>query len=166
MLAKPIYITAMLGLLYATSAHSAEIYKCKDAKGQMTFSQFPCGADAKKIVIDSHTPTQDEIDSTQSANSQNRTLIQQGEKSRYSNSLYARLDDAKQHMLHLVEQRNKEMAVLRYKKSLANNNLAGAVYENSISTEMQAVSDKYATDILATQRAIASLNQQINQLNR
>ena len=45
-----------------------------------------------------------------------------------------------------IEQRNRRMQSeldgLRYRKSFANNNLAGATYEQSLSTEMQAVTSR------------------------
>lgn len=47
----------------------------------------------------------------------------------------------------VIDSRNRrmqmEMESLRYRKSFANNNLAGATYEQSLSTEMQAVATRY-----------------------
>lgn len=52
---------------------------------------------------------------------------------------------------------NAELAALRAKKAQANNNLAGAVWENSISEEMTAVVGRYDVRIRAIQGEIERL---------
>ena len=56
--------------------------------------------------------------------------------------------------------RDTELERLRAKKALANNNLAGAAYEQSISTEMQAVVAKYNGEIQAAREDLQQLQQQ------
>lgn len=52
---------------------------------------------------------------------------------------------------------NAELAALRAKKAQANNNLAGAVWENSISEEMTTVVGRYDLRIRAIQGEIERL---------
>lgn len=52
----PIYIRTPLALsliacAIATAAHSAEIYRCTDAKGVVVFSETSCGRDARKLDL-------------------------------------------------------------------------------------------------------------------
>lgn len=63
-----------------------------------------------------------------------------------------RIKDVEAQIAHgegAIAQRNVQMegelAELRRKKGLANNNLAGATWEQSISSEMQAIVQKYKT---------------------
>lgn len=50
-----------------------------------------------------------------------------------------------------------ELAALRDKKSYANNNLAGAAWQQSLSTEMEAAVGKYQAKIKTAQDAIDAL---------
>jgi len=59
-----------------------------------------------------------------------------------------------------------QLVALQRKKSLAKNNLAGATWEQSISTEMQAISERYRTRIQITQDRIVSLHKQADDLSR
>ena len=55
---------------------------------------------------------------------------------------------------------NGELSALRQKKSYANNNLAGAQWQTSISEEMSAVTAKYQTMIDAEKDRLAHLREQ------
>ncbi len=55
-----------------------------------------------------------------------------------------------------------EMEALRAKKGYARNNLAGATWEQSISTEMQAVASKYNADINNKREQIRMLQAEID----
>lgn len=67
--------------------------------------------------------------------------------------------DSEQEIDGYRAQMDRELAALQYKKSQANNNLAGATWEQSISTEMQAVSEKYRTKIQIARDRIVDLRQ-------
>ena len=56
------------------------------------------------------------------------------------------------------------LAALSRKKRLAKNNLAGATYEQSISSEMQAVSDRYRTKIQVGQDRVTRLRGDASEL--
>jgi len=64
-----------------------------------------------------------------------------------------------------------ELAILRSKKSYANYNLPGAIWERkarekSISTEMRAVSDKYQTRIQVARDKIAQLRKDAAEIGK
>ena len=159
---KSLIVISMVSIFYISTAN-ADIYQCKDKQGHTVFSQLPCATDAKKITVKTYTPTQYEIDGTKAANSQNQKLIEQGQAERHANNLQNKLSAAQQRLHDLKEKRDLELNSLRSKKALANNNLAGAVYENSISNEMRAISEKYSADITTTQQQISDLQKEINQ---
>lgn len=57
---------------------------------------------------------------------------------------------------------NAEIAQLERKQRKAKNNLAGAQYHNSLSTQMQAVTQKYTALIDTKREIIKSHQQQLN----
>ena len=57
-----------------------------------------------------------------------------------------------------------ELATLKHKKGYANNNQAGATWEQSISTEMQAVIEKYKTKISLAQGNLDRLRKEQDSL--
>src|SRR5690554_3435232 len=59
----------------------------------------------------------------------------------------------------------RELAVLQGKKRSANNNLAGAQWETSISNEMQAVTTKYNSLISTEQSRLDAQRQQLQPVN-
>lgn len=59
-----------------------------------------------------------------------------------------------------------ELDALRRKKLLAENNLAGATYEQSISSEMQAASEKYRIQIQVAQDRVAQLRAEAADLRK
>ena len=67
---------------------------------------------------------------------------------------------------HYQSSLDHDLAVLRSKKALANNNLAGATWEQSISTEMQSVSDKYKVSIQIAQDQMSQLRSEASELRK
>ena len=57
-----------------------------------------------------------------------------------------------------------EMSALEYRKSSARNNLAGAVYLQSLSTEMQAVTSRHGVDISTKQDRVKKLREDLVQI--
>ncbi|WP_290613977.1 hypothetical protein [Arsukibacterium sp. UBA3155] len=64
----------------------------------------------------------------------------------------------------LQSRRDIEITKLRQSKLQANNNLAGAVWEDSVSKEIAAISAKYDTDIRALDSKIDRLSKQLRRL--
>ncbi|MCG8053858.1 MAG: DUF4124 domain-containing protein [Candidatus Thiodiazotropha endolucinida] len=125
----------------------AEIYKCLDEHGKPTFSQRPCGDSAEVITVkpqkrSNPTPSSREEYSEQLEAINTRTEIKKLERE---------ISKLKARKRSLTRKMDAELAALRQKKLYARNNLAGATWEDSISSEMQAVSASYKTKIQATQ---------------
>jgi hypothetical protein len=59
-----------------------------------------------------------------------------------------------------------ELGALERKKLYAKNNLAGATWEQSISTQMQAVNEKYRTKIQVVNDRATSLRREAEQLKQ
>lgn len=133
-----IFIMGICGII--ANPASADIYKCTGSNGVVTFSQMPCGHDAKKIQVETAEPTAAAAaQSRKDIDSMNKTVAE---------SAYQRQLQAKRNRIQeLIDERDRKLSALRYKKQYANNNLAGATWEKSISDEMQAVTMRYSTDI-------------------
>lgn len=130
--------SAIAGVLLISTPAVAQIYQCTDERGQTVFSQRPCGGDAKKV----------EVEVTGSGlslggNDGFEKVLSSNEK----RELERRLRSVEAEADSLTDQRNRELAALRQKKALSANNLAGATWEESISTEMQMVADNYNDQI-------------------
>jgi uncharacterized small protein (DUF1192 family) len=144
-------------LLVATSAH-AQVYKCR-INGQMVFSDQPCAADAKPIDVrpasgrgaDS-TPAPGAAPINASNNPQ--ALIARMERDRRIRDLEYDIRARRARIGEEQAAMEREVAALRGQKSRANNNLAGATWEKSISEEMSATVARYDVRIRALQDEI------------
>lgn len=125
------------------------INKCVGADGKVSYQAQPCvGAATKTINIKTPAAASPKPESVPSAaapaaqSSEQRTLANFARDRRIRE-----IKDKITGLENDVEQRNRrmqaEMDALQYKKSFANNNLAGATYQQSLSVEMQAVATRY-----------------------
>ena len=73
------------------------------------------------------------------------------------------VSNAQARITQLIQERDAKLAALRDKKSYANNNLAGATWEKSISDEMQAVAQRYNADIANAREDLRALNKSSDQ---
>lgn len=137
-------------LVAATLSSQAAVYKCTDAKGNVTFSGMPCAKDAKPIEVKISGPTEEAVNESQARIDAMESAQAEGRKQRQIQVL-------KDEIKKKQRQRDKELARLRNKKTYANNNLAGATWEESISTEMQAVTLRYQGEIDSLNQEIAAL---------
>jgi predicted RNase H-like nuclease (RuvC/YqgF family) len=137
----------------------AEIYKCIDQKGKTTFSEHPCGDSAEIITVKTTQPAHPAKSvSDYSAELEaisTRTNIRKLER---------RIDKLETRKRSLHRKMDAELAALRKKKLRANNNLAGAAWLASISSEMKAVSASYTTKIESTQDQIDQSQRDLEEL--
>ncbi|MFM4976318.1 MULTISPECIES: DUF4124 domain-containing protein [Aeromonas] len=127
----------------------AEIYKCTN-NGNVTFSDIPCTNNAQPIEVNVYIPSDDIV---AMANQQTQDIEQNlatSKKQRQIDTLHSEIETKKL-------KRDNELRLLKSKKGLAANNLAGATWENSISAEMQAVTLRYQGEIDALNTQIAVL---------
>jgi hypothetical protein len=141
-------------LAFACSGATAQ-YKCVDAKGNTSFQQTPCPASAKeqKVRVFSGeaqrqtTPRASPVPPQLSADQRILANIQRERRLEDRAQAIDNLERQINYIESVIDKRNiqlaSEIAALQHKKTYAKNNLAGATWEQSISTEMQAVTQKY-----------------------
>lgn len=140
-------------------SYAAQMHVCTDAAGNKSFQQMPCQNSAKAEVknlepaamVGTVSPGSDQFyENARQFNTQEQ-LKREIRKS--ENKL-------KQYQAAM----QNELAILKNKKRAANNNLAGAQWESSISTEMQAVTTKYNSLMTTEQAHLERYRQQLKRL--
>lgn len=142
--------------LVVASCTAAAQYKCVDSAGKTTFQQTPCPAAEKEQKIrvpggDAARPPAS-APASQPALTPEQRLLANIERERRQEERAQSIDNLERQIAYLqdlINRRNGQMAAelagLQAKKSSARGNLAGATWEQSISSEMQAVTQKYKT---------------------
>lgn len=133
----------LLLCVFSGFAQAGQYHVCTDVDGKKSFQAMPCNDteqaevreyEVRKSLGDSGPsvglPTDSDIYKQMKADNRRAQLKRDIRKSELAIERYQ-------------GQMTTEMALLRKRKGRANNNLAGATWEQSISAEMQAVSDKY-----------------------
>ena len=128
---------------FSSCSLAGHYHVCTDANGKKSFQAMPCNDteqaevreyEVRKSLGNSgpsvELPTDSDIYKQMKADNRRAQLKRDIRKSELAIERYQGRMTA-------------EMAALRSRKVRANNNLAGATWEQSISAEMQAVSDKY-----------------------
>ena len=137
-----------------------DIYRCTE-NGKITFSQMPCSKNAKQQVIKDEPIRKLKPAQSSSTGVANEVSIKRTE-------LYILEQRIVRHN-HKIEKLNKkmdkELAVLKKQTTYANNNLAGANYQNALSSEMIAVTNKYKSLIDTELRAIEALQTKIKNIS-
>lgn len=147
----------------ACAAASADVYKCKK-DGKTVFSDQPCSQGAEKINVKPATGHADAV-SEADAVAASKAFVEKTNTNAKRNALDADIERAQDRINSLQNGRDRELAALREKKQRANNNLAGAVWEQSISNEMIAVTDSYNSKISAAERTLTDLRTKRAALN-
>ncbi len=148
MLKKAVLI---LVLSCVSSAEATSIYKCIGESGRTEFSQAPCSDSAEHLIID--VP---KIGTTGSTNA--RKVLDDIEKSNRLREINRETKKLEKGISNYQKEMDSEIRRLRDKKMYAANNLAGATWEESISTEMSAIVASIKTKIDAAREKIKSLN--------
>lgn len=133
----------------AVSASHAQ-YKCVGKDGAIGFQQTPCAAQSQQQKLDVKVP----VPATPAATppkaagepmNVDQRMARDMERERRIRELRVEISQTEDAMNRRNQQMSTELETLRAKKPLAKNNLAGATWEQSISQEMQAVTQKYKT---------------------
>lgn len=141
--------TAILATALAGTAQ-AEIYKCEGPNG-IQFSDKPCeGTPSEEVQVDYAEPTAEQRAMTEQTRAATGRMVEEVDHQRAVRTLESRI-------ARLKGERDDEIGALRRKKRYANNNLAGATWEQSISEEMKAVAQRYNADIQAARDRLDSL---------
>lgn len=157
-------IVGLVAFLGVCGVAQAQVYKCTDAKGRITYQAAPCpqGASAAAVGIRTAPAPAAAGGAPEAAPAPDtvETLRRQADtaaKVRRLQAIERQLRSADARIGTLQARMGDEMERLRQAKRRAYNNLAGATLEQSLSTEMQAVASRYDAMIRAEQDMIARL---------
>lgn len=133
-------------LACATQAHAQ--YKCTGPGGSISFQQTPCASSAKSerlAIQPPPTPTRQPQAAPPNAptESADMRIVKTMERDRRVRELTEQISRIENTVAGRSSQMTHEMEQLKNQKAYAKNNLAGATWEQSISTEMAAVAQKY-----------------------
>ena len=160
--------TIVLMLFVVPCASQAEMYKCSE-NGVTSFQERPCkGAGGAIAVRPASGYGNQQVTPQPAANTSSASSSPQNENERLSQMQRERrlremsydIADAEREIKLLETAMETELASLNEKKGRANNNLAGATWEQSISSEMQVVADKYRLKIATAQARLDSLRKE------
>ncbi len=147
------------------SAIAQQMHKCKNAQGITAFQQMPCSPAGGGETVEMR-----QIKTTGAGGNQNSARLQYLAKKAGRDRRLLEIDrEIRELEDQTVGYRNSmdsELARLRNKKRFANNNLAGATWEQSISEEMIAVATKYDSAIRDAQENIDQLRTEKKQLQK
>lgn len=139
----------------------AQVNKCT-INGQTVYQAAPCPQGAKAAILKYRNDIAE--DDAKAA----REDFLAREKARQTADRRLSIEREMSALERQIERYQKDMdaelAALRNAKGAAANNLAGATWEQSLSTEMQAVTTKYQTKIKIAQDKIATLREELKAL--
>jgi hypothetical protein len=136
-------MTLVLAVLLVGKAHA--LNKCTDPKtGKVSFQDAPCasGLASTAVKVSPAGGAAPPPGEAQGAAAEQRALTTMVRERRVR-ELSASIGEVERAIERRNAAMNAELEALRQKKGYARNNLAGATWENSISTEMQAVVAKH-----------------------
>ena len=143
----------LLVLFVLVQPLQAAVYKCV-VDGEVTFAGKPCAADAVPIDVRVSRPSESEAVAAQ-------RRLQSARERNDLQGVERRITDLERDIDKYQRAMDGEVEAINRKKNRANNNLAGAAWRQSLSTEMQAVVDKYQGRIDSAEREIASYRKRV-----
>lgn len=140
--------TLLAVALVANSAHAQ--FKCVDSTGKTSFQQMPCSAQQKQQTFDVR-PANGSVSATTPASAApasgaaatDQRLVAKYERERRIRDLQREVSSIQGTIDGNNERMSAEMQAVSNRKRAANNNLAGAAWEQSLSSEMNAIAAKY-----------------------
>ena len=158
-------------LLASFSAHSA-FYKCV-TNGKVTLTDKPCDEGSKSEELKNIHVSPSPISVARQAQQKGGSSSSVERMNKATSSLFTdrrkkeinrEILGKRERVSYLQKMMDLEVARLRTKKRYANNNLAGATWEESISEEISAVVARYDSKIAVTQRDIDRLYKDLDEL--
>ena len=134
---------ALLTLIAATPASA--VYKCKDANGRISFQQAACTGAGEMLTVQPASGPAQPVQTTEAdrLNAQSARLAKENRLSTLNNLTIS----AAQGEIYQAQNRcQAEFTKVRNRKSMADNSLAGATWEQSLSAEMQAIAAQCDTE--------------------
>ena len=166
-------LRVFLSILLATCLYgqASALQRCVDKAGKVTYSDQACAPDeqARRVELSGagSASRQSALDAGSDASlvqgksgprggdrlTSMKGFLAEAERDRKRDSLAVDLRNAERALSNTQGAMDAELGRLRSKKDYANNNLAGATWESSISQEMSAIAQRYDTKIrLAAER--------------
>ena len=127
--------TVLSFLFLVPALGNAAVYQCK-VNGQTTFSDQPCGDDAKKIEVKPPPVNGGGSMQTEAGD----TFVKSRELDREIRKLERKKEDLRDAM-------DRALARWQEQKRRANNNLAGATWEQSLAQEAEVMRERYQSEI-------------------
>lgn len=162
----------ILVALVSSTAWAQHIYRCT-INGARVIQDRPCPGtrlEAQKPVAVSAAPaaaSPAEPSPTASDDmARSKAYLAQRDKERRIIDIQFQIGQIEASIYADRQSRDRALAVIAEKKKLANNNLAGATYEQSLSTEMQAVTMRFDSDIKAKQETLKGLRDELASLKK
>lgn len=149
----------MLVFAGVSASSAGPVHVCTDADGNKTFQQMPCEAGAKAELKEYKPAMVGTVAPTAGGSYQDMHRFNSKEQ------LKRDVRKSENRIVQYQQYMQAELAALQNKKRSANNNLAGAQWENSISSEMQAVTTKYNGFIATEQNRLDAQRKQLESLN-
>ncbi len=136
-------------LLLRSNAWSGAYYVCTDTDGKKTFQDKPCSEQGSvSSEKREYTPQQS---SEAGQVPVNNKLVEELFASNRLREVEREIKKSERAIDNYSNAMTNEVSALRRKKQRANNNLAGAQWETSISNEMTAITNKYSA-LIETER--------------
>tara|TARA_B110000211_G_scaffold15953_1_gene16703 strand:- start:34477 stop:34977 length:501 start_codon:yes stop_codon:yes gene_type:complete len=156
-------IVAIAALSFQSISYAGQYYVCTDANGKKLFTSNPCPED-QAATTKSYKPSTTSTNSAQSSrvNLEDNESYQSMRDNNRRLELKRNIKKSESNLQSFEARRDNELARLRLKKNSANNNAAGAIWLQSISTEMGTVNDRYKSKIESEQR---KLDRMLNELS-
>lgn len=140
------------------AVEATSIYKCVNEIGRVEFSQAPCAKDAKKLTVT--VPNIGTEGSTAA-----REMLKKVEDANRPREIDNEIKDLEKNIAKFEKAMDADIQRLKDQKKYASNNLAGATWEESISTEMSATVASYRAKIENARAQIKYLQEEKLRLN-
>lgn len=150
---RPLLQHIMLAsLLCAALPAHAQIYKCTE-NGKTIYTDKPCRSGGETIEI-RNAPSSS---GSRLADDNMASLTEDLARDRRRSQIDREIRERQDKIASLQAALNKELEDIQYAKRFANNNLAGAMWRQSMSSEQEAKVQNYNMQIEAEQKAIDRL---------
>ncbi len=152
-------------LFISLTATAGQFHVCTDANGKKSFQEQPCpqGAKAETRTYEKSEPVAAPGDNRLTTDNPTYQTIKNNNRRL---ELERNIKKSERKIDKLEARRTQELAALRSKKRYANNNMAGATWEQSISTEMQAVSERYSSMIETERDELKRMREELQEVSK
>ena len=149
--------------MHACTVDGKKVFQDRPCKGAQIKLQQPSPSERKSTES---VPDASTADTVKREKERREAYLAASEKSRKTRDTEYQIKVTENEIARLQDERDKKLSSLRSEKRGANNNLAGAVYLDSISSEMQAVAARYETDIRSKQAQLTKLQDELVALKK